>query len=842
MKYQGKKLREISFPIGGIGTGSIGLAGNGQLIDWEIFNRPAKGSLNGFSHFAVKAVTKDKKVYAKVLNGDVQKDLVGQYTKKIFSGYGYGPSNMTMAGFPHFTECEFEGEFPFANISFGAEDFPGKVNLFAYNPLIPLDDFNSSLPAAFFEAEVENTSSETLDYSVAFSVMNPFLKTKNTKVSGEGLEMVKLSSDGFSEDDIHFGDLTIATDAPKSLAQSAWYRGGWNDGIATYWNEFSSAEDMKDRSYEEGGERDMATVVGKVTLAPGEKGKVRFLLSWNIPNNYNYWNPLKDDEGKDVTWKNYYATEFSDSVATARYAFEKWEELYIKTKTYKDALFTSTLDSAVIDAAASTISVIKSPTVLRLSDGSFYGWEGVHEEEGSCEGTCSHVWNYAYAVPFLFPQLERSIRKNEFTYNVSAVNEMRFRMPLPPTREADWFRACVDGQMGSVLKVYREWKISGDKNWLREQWESVKGILEYAWSPDNKDEWDKNKDGVLEGRQHHTLDMELFGPSSWLQGFYLAALKAAAEMAEYLGEDKKAKEYREIFQKGYDWTDKNLFNGKYFIQKVDLKDKSILEHFDCMNYWNEEAEELKYQIGDGSEIDQLCAQWHANILGLGDIFDHEKVKIALKNLYKNNFKKSMREFANPWRIFALNDESGAIICDYPEGAKKPAIPIPYCEEAMHGFEYQLAGLLASEGMIEEALSIVHSVRDRYDGEKRNPWNEIECGSNYARSMASFALLPILSGFTFDMPKKSIGFNPKVNKDYFKCLWSLDAAWGTVEITQDATTLSILGGSLSLNEINLPFMKTVSSVSIDGKELAKEFSNGTLILSGETIEKTLIISK
>ena len=53
--YRGAKTNQISFPLGGIGSGSIGLAGNGRLLDWEIFNRPNKGSVNGFSHFAIKA-------------------------------------------------------------------------------------------------------------------------------------------------------------------------------------------------------------------------------------------------------------------------------------------------------------------------------------------------------------------------------------------------------------------------------------------------------------------------------------------------------------------------------------------------------------------------------------------------------------------------------------------------------------------------------------------------------------------------------------------------------------------------------------------------------------------
>ena len=293
-------------------------------------------------------------------------------------------------------------------------------------------------------------------------------------------------------------------------------------------------------------------------------------------------------------------------------------------------------------------------------------------------------------------------------------------------------------------------------------------MLEFAWSDENSHEWDIEKTGIATGRQHHTLDMELFGPSSWLQGFYLAALKAASEMAEYLGEADKAAEYLALYENGREWTKNNLFNGKYFMQKVDLSDHEVLEHFGvAQRYWNEETGEIKYQIADGSAIDQLLGQWHADICGIGDIFDREQVEIALRNMFKNNYKPSMRNFANPWRIFALNDDAGTVICDYPEGTKKPTIPVPYCEETMHGFEYAFAGLLISRGFVNEGLSVVRAVRQRYRGYNRNPWNEMECGSNYARSMASFALLPIFSGMKFDLPHGELGFDPIGEKDGFK---------------------------------------------------------------------------
>ena len=234
-------------------------------------------------------------------------------------------------------------------------------------------------------------------------------------------------------------------------------------------------------------------------------------------------------------------------------------------------------------------------------------------------------------------------------------------------------------------------------------------------------------------------------------------------------------------------------------------------------------------------------QWHANICGLGDLFDKAQRQTALRALFANNYKPSMRNEVNPWRIFCLNDEAGTVICSYPKGAEKPTIPITYCEETMHGFEYAFAGLLMSEGMIEEGLTVVRAVRDRYQGHNRNPWNEIECGSNYARSMASFALLPILSGFCFDLPRGKLGFDPKVSQEDFSCLWSVATAWGRVEITKARTVITLMDGTLTLSALELPYLKGGARVTVDGREIACNPQNGIVYFEKITAQSRIEVT-
>ena len=837
--FKGNALNEISFPLGGIGSGCIGLAGNGRLIDWEIFNRPSKGSLNGNSHFAIKATKNGKLLDARVINGDVNTNLAGA----LAHGFGAGLSAATMAGFPHFRNCTFVGEFPIAEVNFSDECFPGKVKLTAWNPLIPLNDKDSSIPAAFLEYAVTNTTEETLEYTVSSSLRNPYAESVNEYRCDGNIHALFLKQTKFASDSPEYGDMTIAADATGEVSyQQYWFRGGWYDGQERYWRNFTEQYTYQNRIYETPGNSDTGNLAVTCTALPGETIRFRFVISWSRPNCINYWRRYtkKDESGNDVdvTWKNYYATLFENSHASAVYAIENWDRLWAGTKQYHDELFASTLPEEVIEAISATTSVLKTPTVLRLENGEFYGWEGVWETNGSCEGSCTHVWNYAYALCFLFPNLERSIRETDFAYNQDENGRMSFRMMLPLGRERSGFRACVDGQMGGVIKTYREWKLLGDDTWLKKLWPAVKKSLEYAWSESNPDRWDADRDGVMEGRQHHTLDMELFGPSSWLEGFYLAALLCGAEMAERMGEKDSAAEYRALYEAGKKWCDENLFNGRWYAQKVDLTNKSVVDAFGADNYWNEESGEIKYQIGDGCIIDQCLAQWHANLCGIGEIYDKEQLHTALHSLYKNNFLPDMRSHYNTFRLFALNDEAGTIICSFPKDIQTPAIPIPYAQESMHGFEYALAGLMISEGMIDQGVSIVKAIRDRYRGYNRNPWNEIECGSNYARSMASFALMPIYAGYKFAMQDGTIGFSPVTDGD-FRSIWAVDAAWGRYEKTENKTTLTICSGELPLKALELPYFREVQSVIVDGFSCAFAFENGKITLNAAATQSIVI---
>ena len=825
MIYKNEYTSNISFPLGGIGTGSIGLSGNGSLVDWEIFNRPNRESINSFSGFSIKVEDEKQVLDLRMLNGDIYKDFNGgMHIGNHSWGYGHGPNRGTLAGLKHFEDVEFSGEFPFAKIFYQDKKFPAKINLSAFNPFIPSNDKDSSLPTSIFDFEIENTSNKILTYTIALSVANPFKKSGVTQlVKNDKLTALILNSGHKNKNSKNFGNITISTNCSNAGYQQYWYRGGWFDNLTMFLNDFGTFGKIKNRIYTTPNKTsDISTITATITLSPNTKGKLYFNISWFVPNFFKYW--IGTIPTKIPKWKNYYAKLFNSSYDVAKYCFDNKERLANDTTAFKNALFSSTLPSEVIDAIQGNIAILKSSTCLRLENGEFYGFEGVNKTYGSCEGTCMHVWNYAYALPFLFPRLERGIRDYELKYNLEKKGLLHFRTMLPLGNFHQLYVACVDGQMGEVMKMYREWKISGDTKWLQKHWGEIKKCIEFAWSKKNKHRWDIDKNGVIQGRQHNTLDIEIFGANSWLTGFYLGALLAGAKMAKALNDNEKAIEYYNLFKKGQKNIEKTFNNDLgYYTQEVDINNIDTLKNYGRKNssiykkYWDKENNQLKYQIAEGCIIDQVLADWHADIMGLENIFDIEHRKTALSNIYKNNFI-SMRENNNPCRIYACNDEKGVLICSYPKDSNKPKISIPYTEEFMTGFEYALADNLLQCGMEDKMLNIVKSIRDRYDGKKRNPWAEIECGASYSRAMASYSLLLTYSGFKYDLTKYMIGFKPIHNGKYF---WSIDGAWGTVNIDDKLICLKLLYGKIHLKHF-IHNLKNVSQVKVNDNNF--DFTN------------------
>jgi len=538
-------------------------------------------------------------------------------------------------------------------------------------------------------------------------------------------------------------------------------------------------------------ERLVGALAREMTLRPGQAATVTFVVAWHFPN-------LKLEGLRDCRGR-WYGQRFANALAVAEYLAEHSERLSAQTRLWHDTWYDSTLPYWFLDRTFLTASVLATSTCHWFGNGRFYGWEGV----GCCAGTCTHVWHYAQAVARLFPSLERSLREM-VDYGVAfdpATGRIRFRAE----HNDHW---AVDGQAGVILRTWREHQMCPDGQFLPRVWPRAKKALEFLIARD------ANADGVIEGPQHNTLDADWFGRVAWLSGLYLAALRAGEEMAREMGDGAFASQCRRIFEQGRRQVDEQLFNGEYYVQLPDEAHRKTVGSY------------------DGCEIDQVFGQSWAWQVGLGRVLDAGKTKTALRSLWRYNFTPDVGPYRNvykPGRWYAMPGEGGLLMCTWPRGeAQRVKESFDYYfNECMTGFEYQVAGHMLWEEMLLEGLAIARSIHDRYRPARRNPWNEVECGDHYARSMASYGVFLAACGFTYDGPKGRLGLAPRLNPAEFKCAFTTAEGWGTY-CQQSGSSglkaqLTVKWGKLRLHTLALqpaPGLKPAkASVKVAGKAVS-----------------------
>ena len=788
----GDHLSEVAFPLGGIGTGTVSLGGRGQLRDWEIFNRPGKGKILPFSFVALWVRSKGAQSAVRVVEGPLAAPFRGQE----------GLHRESAEGLPRFRAARFTGAYPFATIAFEDELLPVELSLDAFNPFVPLNVDDSSLPVAILRYHVRSRSSKPVELALAFSLLNAVgydgkadlagpqhpglgknlntFRTENAEgVRVQGLDM---TSAKYGPEDVDGGSMALITTSPDVTATTAWADvGDWWDAYQKWYDEFAQSgalHDVVPSSLSADGRSTYATLAPRLQLAPGESQSVTFVLAWYFPVRENYWNDQKEVKGQHL--RNYYGTRFQSAWEVARHTVARLPELEKKTRDFSDGFYSATLPGYVLEAVSSQAAIIRTNTCMLLEDKQFFAFEGCDDNAGCCPMNCTHVWNYEQALAALYPELERSMRRTDFLSNMRADDSMAFRT-LVPVGRAQWdFRPAADGQMGTIIKLYREWQLSGDDELLKQLWPAAKRALEFAWT-----HWDADRDGLFEGEQHNTYDVEFYGPNSMMSTLYQGALRAAELMGTAVGDADAAATYRQVRERGVANLEQ-LWNGEFYIQKVPATDRihPMTKYADAS--WHASAiqnGQVRYQFGDGCLSDQLLGAWMATVVGLDPGWPHERIRQALQAIYHHNFRTSFYDHPNTQRIFALNDEKGLLLCTWPKGGR-PALPFPYSDEVWTGVEFQVAGHMIYEGLVEEGLAIVKGVVDRYDGARRNPWNEVECGHHYARALASWSVLSALAGYRYSASDQTLTFAPKVNASNFRCFFAAGSGWGTLSRTAE----------------------------------------------------------
>ncbi|MBS1575074.1 MAG: hypothetical protein JST09_07180 [Bacteroidetes bacterium] len=810
--YTQQYLNRVAFPMGGIGAGMICMEGTGALSHVSVKNKPDIFYEPGiFSAIAVKGISNG----AKVLEGPVP-----DWKKFGRQNAGNGLEGST-TGLPRFRNASFLTRFPFGYLDISDPDIPLKIRVTGWSPFIPTDDDNSGLPVAAMEYHFVNTGKSTLEAIYSFNTKN-FVKVDDGKNKITSIKNGFVLTEEGSKEQPFRTDAAIFTDDDSAVIDHCWFRGGWWDPLTMAWNAIKNAE-VKSVSPVEANAPGASLYV-PFKLAPGSEKTIKIMMAWYTPDtnqahgdvgkpkeNCNPANGCCNSPGdigldkydKDFNGKYYkpwYSNRFGTINELSEYWNQQYDDLQKKSTLFKDAFYASTLPAEVIEAVAANLTILKSPTVLRQYDGRLWSFEGCGDTWGCCHGSCNHVWNYAQAIPHLFPALERSLRNTEFCESQREDGHQNFRATLPIQPATHDFHSAADGQLGGIMKIYREWRISGDHEWLRKIFPMVKSSMDYCIRT-----WDPREKGLIEEPHHNTYDIEFWGPDGMHTSFYIGALNAFVAMGEYLG--KEVSKYKTLAALGKKAIESELYDGEFFIQKIQYKGLNAGDPTNEKSFggdYSAEAKELlekegpKYQYGKGCLSDGVLGAWIARMCGLGDPMNSGKIKSHLLAVHKYNLKKTLTEHANPQRpSYALGDEGGLLLCTWPKGGKL-SLPFVYSDEVWTGIEHQVASHLMMMGQVKEGLDIVRASRNRYDGRIRNPFNEYECGHWYARALSSYGYLEALTGVRYDAVDKKLFVDSKIGD--FTSFLSTETGFGTVSLKAGKVSVSMVHGKLDIDTV------------------------------------------
>lgn len=570
---------------------------------------------------------------------------------------------------------------------------------------------------------------------------------------------------------------------------------------------FRKTSGFQSGSYEEKAFEDALPggLVKSLQLKAGEEAKVTFVVAWHFPNRLEHG--------------NYYAKRFKDASEVVGYVAKDFDRLAGQTRLWHDTWYDSSLPYWLLDRLFSTTSTLATGTCQWWSNGRFWAWEGV----GCCHGTCAHVWNYEHSMARLFPELERSVRIMQ-DYDAGFDPETGAVM----FRGEGWKLWAGDSQAGTVLKAYREHQMSPNSDFLKGLWPKIRKSMEFLLDQDG------NADGLIEGKQHNTYDIDFYGANTMIGSLYLAALRAAEEMAKELGDAEFAAVCRKVYEAGRKNTLEKLYNGEYFVQTVDLQ------------------KHPKYQYADGCLSDHLFGDGWAHQVGLECVYPPETVRSALTAIWKYNWAPDVgpqNEAHPPERWFARPGEAGLFTCTWPKSKHLGPESVRYRDEVWTGIEYQVAGNMAWDGLVTEALAICRGVHDRYHPAKHNPWNEIECGDHYARGMASHGVFLALCGFEYHGPKGHLGFTPRTTPDDFSAAFTAAEGWGTLRQKRAAgrqtNRIELKHGKLAIQTLAVDLPKDAQakqvSVTVAGRAVQPQHKqDGTRLLL--TLPERLTIDK
>jgi non-lysosomal glucosylceramidase len=874
--------RFLAMPLGGIGTGNLAIGADGGLRQWQLHNIGNHLGALPDTFFALRVSRIEPPLdVVRVLQAPpppadaprtplVNDDEVPAWQRALLEQEQGVEGTVVRA------------TYPFAQVEYVDRELPLEVSMEAFTPMTPLDEADSSLPVALFTFSLTNNGDIDVHGHLGGTLQNcvggdgiTTPEGNRSPLYGGNINRVRrnpswssvvLENPSMPIDAAGAGQLVLAVDQDDasvlpqmasasdfmSFLRARHFRGRRQDFLALHEADWQRSGVSSAVGPSSPGTTWTAGIAAPFVVRPGATVRIRFMYAWHFPNryvNFEQFGGFRPEHGLTRFWLgNAYTRRFPDAVAAAEHVQARWNELEDRSSAWRDILLDSTLPLDAVEHLAAQPSLLRSPTCFQTADGRFYGFEGVlgastsmwaGTSGGSCPLNCTHVWNYEQTLSRLFPGLERDMRDTELEVMQAPEGYVPHRVIVPTYLRQLWDEPiggpeepALDGMLGVLLKSYREVRQGAGLEWLRGQWPRLERLLDYVVG-----KWDPERTGVLRGVQPSTHDIDLTGVNSYMGTYWHAALRAVEEMAILLDDNEVAGSARQLFEAGSKAYDDLLWNGEYYEQVLD------------------EGDDVTFQWLTGCLSDQLIGQWWAHQLDLGYILPEDHVRTALASVVRYNLKESFRGFEHGFRVYADEDDTGLLMCSWPKGGR-PEIPTRYCDEVWTGIEYQVAAHCLREGLVDEAWRVLRGLWARHDGQRRNPYNEIECGDHYARAMAGWSVLEALTGQVYNAQWQRLALGVPT-AEACRVPVVLAEGWGRYDASRDRAELTCVHGRLTLRELRLNGLAAGlaagdlagvdvrlgdrvldAQVRVDGAALVVTWTAAVDVVAGETLGVTV----
>ena len=799
--------------LGGIGAGSVELFPDGEFHYWQIANPPR------MTRICWESKADDGEQHTGALSFWVRTERAGRRPVVRKLGMRTEPDDFTYRLFPWNKPVEkirFDGRFPMCELEYDDEALPCRLTGRAVAPFVPNQTKIAATPGFYIDFEIENPAQEPLTVSLLGTLvpsfcndegcqntlskdadnvsvtMQPLQKTDAPNcgevclsVGGDG-DKSFLAGDywrflreyifdddayGVSQESVLFGFRetgclsnsetgTQPPDIPEKMDALA------DTEIAALFDAYTKypfavsvlrriretqpafpanraeqetfllslrGQDRLCRKPEAFG---AAALCSKVTLAPGERKTVRFVLSWYFPNHFS-------KDGRRLG--HYYENLFRGAADANAFLQNHRPEIFEKAVAFSKLLYNTTLPEVYPDCWSGHLStIVKSSWYLK--DGKFGLWEG----QGFCGfHTTDITYHASFGLLALFPELQLGQMRMGAAFQREDGRVHHCFSPDLDHVNGGFDRVDMNNQF--VLMVLRDYLFTGDKDYRNAMWPHVIRAIDAIGTLDSDGDGLPDRD-----TKRNTYDAWNFsGTPVYISILWLAALKAAAKMADEMGDAARAETWRRLLEKGLAALEKRLWNGVYY------------------DLWLSDAEK-----DESLMTDQLDGEWFLRAAGIGANLPDGRIRSVLRVILDHNFEP----------------DSGLINATCPAGRHTTLYSNKNCqtEAVWTGIGYLTAALCLSVGLRADADALVTAIHDN-QARFGALWDHWECGHHYTRPMSSWTTLNAALGLQVDSARRILRLRPIAeNMTLPLCLPGLLA---TVEVQNGAVSIRVAEGSL-----------------------------------------------